>query len=1142
MVFSKNIQKIIFITLLSWVFNVEAFAAANSPMHRVETQLRLKMTHAVYTAVIAHHFENRFEKYEPVVLADRIFLLTFLNEWQRKIDTRKFSTTRDIFSEMIVNESFLRKFYRLWYEIHSPRESYFELEKRKWFSLTSINSIYQLEISTVSAKEFAQEILEFVSSHIIAKEQNQDLAQLFYEGFKNSQVVELREQALRFKSEIIFGKTIDVANIILSLGSLAKGVDHFFKIDFSKQLKNLKNFFENKKAKLPKAKQNFKKRLRHGGLAFSRIGTKSYDLYKKFNPFYRGKLIHKTFGLSAAVHIGVITTYRDELFNYEQSKYLTPKEKVAVEQLKVVEEKKQQRKELLLLIDDFAGFYQILIEQYPIMTASDYRDFKPQFQLWSRDTLVKQIQDFLNIPDEQNPNLFASVLIQSEKHLSVDERQFEDDLAMQVITDNYLQLQSKVKKIVETSNAENFIANFRKLVVEGPLESYMRDNPSLTSLMLGWGGNCVGETALLTSLLYPYKDSLPGNWKLGIVLEPLHIETVLFNDNEFVKMVSGSKQSSDDKAFYKSEFLALLMLRNFLPQSQIKLGAKDLIAFDSRSEQFSLEELLKDGFNFSLPSLKAMMSLFAAMFKREKGALDTVNVMDNISTSSLSSLKESLANLSEIKAIPEQAKRTYRKVVSVKTNQEVQENYRKDLVGTTSDGSRQQESLKHSGKNNLVSKSKKTQVKTNKFQLNIKQNYQMNGETKGAGNYEEALKSSNGNYKNGQGNNEESSEKGGGNVLGNSVSPVSLGLITDTGMEINANTEEFFEKMSLLKLKPNLSQLDVLKEIVYVEQEFLMSMLEESKYDKLSSVDYKLEVNNCNRLAPCELDSFDKKMNPLFDAYDAFIKPIYIYQETLRSEKRIHEQLFSQGKVDREFDSVRYPNVSDIYKLTNEIYNQKIQSIFNNRIEFTRYYSKNPRKFLELFNSFNNFQRKSLMSFMLNSSFENIGSNALMSARNLTFLQQELYENVSTYLYILDQIKVISGENVITSNIMLPVLPNLIGPYPRSGLFIVYNEHEKVNKDAANKFSEHPDKIDKSLDSSNDTLSIRDDVLIEATFIFGKGHQLWVPRMIDLFRDGFFEDHGLSIDEIKTSLEEGLEGYPGVKAEIFKDIESLIYE
>lgn len=566
-----------------------------------DTFLQLNLTHTFYTLFFAQYFNEGDQAYRPIYMAHKQYILTFLKQWEEAIKSEQYQSTKEIFETISRSNGYLGKYYSVWYDLHEPNRAHkLNLgEGRNGVLL----AIYQSEGEYPDLVERIGRILDIVNLGILGSSRDYHMAHLIASPFENSEHEHIQRKAKGIIESTPLHKGV-------SLLALARNLIGGHRLLLHPGLNNWSSYRH-----LVSTGQGLINATATGAASLAmRFGGAVSRAARAVNPIIKKYPLATWLGISAGAHYGMFATAKAS--GSQPDKSSSPG-----------------------WTGDTIPFSMAVLWEHaqalrPSISDIPNTDFKPQFQPKTKEQLVTQIKAHLDNPD-QNPVNYLEVFVQAEKLKGLDRRDPSDIFAADFMLGQAQQAIDMMKNSDLPRHPTIYdLAPVRELIINGYLSRYARDYPNLTSLLLGWGGNCVSETMFLGGVLTQL-DGFSGG-KLGIALPPKHIEPVLWDGDRVTFLVSGKKTHKILFNIYKPQYLLLLVLRDL--GADEGYNSEDMLLFErndftSKPKDKGLWESIKGTFYGVLEKVNA-----AAV---REGVLEVINWQEmNVTAEEVSAVGE----------------------------------------------------------------------------------------------------------------------------------------------------------------------------------------------------------------------------------------------------------------------------------------------------------------------------------------------------------------------------------------------------------------------------------------------------------------------------------------------------------------------
>lgn len=492
--------------------------------------LRLRLTHTLFQGVIASTYAESAQKFDAKVLANQAYLQTFLNEWSKKIDSGQYRSSEALFADLLNGDSYLSKYSHKWASIYQFSTVNGGVKGAIDLGDMKTQFLGQVMVAERKFKDIDQQVqylLQAASIYLVANGQEYQLAQVIAAPFLKSSNEKTRKYAEEVLAAVPARQKIQKAIMLYDVATLMIGGSRFLS----------SNPFILKPIQTTKI-----------GLSTTKLINSGHKLYNSskgiINPILsRMTTMHWSMLASASVHTGAMTAgtlYITDNFTSNSTGQINSQPPLV---------------SIGLLWNSFNENYA------DSFALQGYDNFKPQFKLGHQTELIKSVQQHLQ---SNTPIDYGNTLLRAEKFAKIDQREDEDQFAMDFVHHRYERMKQKIDQLFTKPVTAETIEEFRQISIEDALVNYKRDYPNLTSTLLNWGGNCVASTMLMISLLEPHKERLAAaGYKLVVSLFTDHIEAGLMNGNELISLVEGLQTKNIVSTIHEPKFLMILLLRNY---------------------------------------------------------------------------------------------------------------------------------------------------------------------------------------------------------------------------------------------------------------------------------------------------------------------------------------------------------------------------------------------------------------------------------------------------------------------------------------------------------------------------------------------------------------------------------------------------
>lgn len=541
---NKLIQ--IFISLIL-IFQFFSAQAEWSPSIAVKDNLQI--THTLFTVIISSYLDEERERVldqdskfysfakQNAYLADEKLLASFLSEWQKLIDQNKYSTTEQIFSVIYSQKPFYRKYADYLKSLYDFRFQVFNLGGYRNQALNEILNSEKLQYLPRIDK-----IFQIVNSTLIANSRDYGSAQIILLAFEQSSHVELSNKAKASLNNIDRSIYLSMAQFIFGLVGIVKKASNHDMIDY----RGMAELLQNSKRTLHIAKNIGKLKLQ--------------QMKNLVNPYIsRDKALLNALIASAAAHGALF-----QLLSTNENK------KTSEEDVK--------RQAVVDPLYPFALMWQTLFEKrsFIFTNASELSLSVTESVKWNQHQLAEYLKKQLSDGRKNlKENSFQTVMF-SEKLLNIDGR--NDDLIFDLGMQQFYEIRNEIyQSIGKEIRTNQDIEVVRKKIIELGLSKYQRDFPNLTSVSVGFGGNCVSETMYFMLMLSEFH--MTPYYSPMVSFYQDHIEPVIYDlrNKTYIELMSGSLKKQLNSILYYPQVLNAIILRQF---------SKEKISLD----RFSVQE------------------------------------------------------------------------------------------------------------------------------------------------------------------------------------------------------------------------------------------------------------------------------------------------------------------------------------------------------------------------------------------------------------------------------------------------------------------------------------------------------------------------------------------------------------------------
>ncbi|MBX7232597.1 MAG: hypothetical protein K1X29_10975 [Bdellovibrionales bacterium] len=205
----------VLIWFVCFFVNSSSTAFSKSEDRSLSDYINLKLTHTIYAVILGSYFAEGDLEYRPRYLADKIFLQTFLSNWSEMIESEKYSSTKDIFTEIKQRKTYLGKYSSIWFNFHDPKQK----NKINFGYLKNqfLDYIYRSEEQYQSLDDRILAILQAVKFYLLTSSNDYVSSELIARPFLESERLEIKEYAQGIIDGIPVQKKFDFALNILNL-------------------------------------------------------------------------------------------------------------------------------------------------------------------------------------------------------------------------------------------------------------------------------------------------------------------------------------------------------------------------------------------------------------------------------------------------------------------------------------------------------------------------------------------------------------------------------------------------------------------------------------------------------------------------------------------------------------------------------------------------------------------------------------------------------------------------------------------------------------------------------------------------------------------------------------------------------------
>lgn len=576
-----------------------------------EPELNKRLTHILYELVLGDYFLEGDKKYRPNYINKKAYLYNFITDWSLLIRNPKFETTKDIFNYYKSDQTkFLGKHYYYWEGLYDHESDYFV--NLGGHTNTYLKIILDSETQFESIHNRIEYLLEKAVIHLLYNSQKYIIAKILHDSFSHYDYGKINNHSKNLEAGIPFSQNSQKAKALFGLLSLGAGLNKIA----GKPLNSLASL----------SRPNFLKASNYTSMQLA--ATKSA-------------------GLHAAIGEAI-------LYDHLSGRNKSP-QKISVD----------SDLETNLL----NSFQKLYMHSGSILNLVKIA-FNGNFELQTKNIGPRKshqlIEEYLAKPNTQKKHLFE-LFLGLEKYLVSSMRNNSTNSSMELVLNTYNEIKNNIDKSLVNGflDLEN-IEVFRKNIINGVAQNYKRDFPNVSDMFLGWGGNCVAQTILFTSLLEHYSHLLPRDIKIGIAVNPTHIETVLIGKKNIYYMISGQKHEKTKDTLYGTDFLVHLAGRNFphlrkqlrnqklRPNAILKESDKKAISIPNDGDQ-AIDDYIKNMNSNFFDAKNNLLKLFKP--NSREGTLEHIEWSDfDLSKNDTDEVEDLLHDGST----PETAKITYR--------------------------------------------------------------------------------------------------------------------------------------------------------------------------------------------------------------------------------------------------------------------------------------------------------------------------------------------------------------------------------------------------------------------------------------------------------------------------------------------------
>ncbi|MBL7671069.1 MAG: hypothetical protein JNM39_11350 [Bdellovibrionaceae bacterium] len=491
------------------------------PGDQVARKSSLRLTHLLFSAVIDRYLTEGLEKYRPDFLLHERYFRTFLTEWSLLLDKGETQSTQEVWKVISQRKTYLGFNYYIWQRAllsHFKTESWSNRialgYTREAFLLSLLRSEEILDFNQRSLK-----IVELVSANLLNVTADQALALKILDSFLQHPDFHLRD----FVRSII-GRSPAYLGVLETLQGIQN--IYFFGRGGGTLLSGKAATFPGSKA-ADALYSRFVDTLHNKAIKFKEFGLKIWQMPVAAKAGAASIALHgaalapRPSGASAIAKAEAVKReFYEDVFKDEP--LTTP----FLFNLSV--NTASARSARLVKQIDF------LTKQGPSLDETQNHSERPSKTEWleeGRQNLNRWNSAVKNSKVLKIPSL-AKYFIEGERLAGAWPKNVE--LAGIALHSRYDGMKARIvdKKIRD-------IETFRAELLSNELEVYRGKHPTLTGMLLDWGGNCVAQTLTIISLLIDLPQIVPSDQELGVYMSSNHMEAVLLGAKTIHFLVSG---------------------------------------------------------------------------------------------------------------------------------------------------------------------------------------------------------------------------------------------------------------------------------------------------------------------------------------------------------------------------------------------------------------------------------------------------------------------------------------------------------------------------------------------------------------------------------------------------------------------------
>lgn len=496
----------------------------------------LQITHTLFSVIISTYLDEERQQVldqdsklysfakQNAYLADEKLLASFLFEWQNLIDQNKYTSTEQIFSIIYTQKPFYKKYANYLKSLYDHRFQVFSLGGYRNQALFEI-----LNSENLSFQQRIDQIFQIVNSTLIANSRDYRSAQLIMLAIEQANEPYLSKKAKDSLKNIDRSFYLSMSQFIFGLTGVVKTASNHGMIDY----RSLYELLQNTKRTYHLAKNIGKLKL--------------HQMKNLVNPYIpKDKALLSALIASTAAH-GALFKYFSESKKNENR------------------DEKQNSNAFADSLFPFALMWQTLFENrsYIFENASDLSLPVTEVLQWNQNQLAEYLKSQLSNGNKNLKENSFQVVIYGEKLLKIDGR--KDDLIFDLGMQQFYEIRNEIyKSIGKEIRTSQDIELVRQKVIEHGLSKYQRDFPNLTSLSVGFGGNCVSVTMYFMLMLAEFQ--LSPHYVPMVSIYQDHIEPVIYDqkNQSYIELMNGKSKKRLNSILYYPQMINALILRQFV--------------------------------------------------------------------------------------------------------------------------------------------------------------------------------------------------------------------------------------------------------------------------------------------------------------------------------------------------------------------------------------------------------------------------------------------------------------------------------------------------------------------------------------------------------------------------------------------------